>query len=132
MRVAELTDLPLNPLLEDGAPVGFVYPQSGTTLSANKHLRGQERAAPERGQGLPELADDRGRPEGPAAICRPAVTRKGIPPLSKLPATSQLPNVVDGEKILTPERQKKIVDKWRHGVRRQVAGRTRGAAAAPR
>src|SRR5829696_7742285 len=34
--IAELTDLPLNPLLEDGAPIGFVYPPSGTTLSANK------------------------------------------------------------------------------------------------
>ena len=32
----QLTDLPLNPLLEDGAPIGFVYPRSGTTLSANK------------------------------------------------------------------------------------------------
>src|SRR5215212_7745183 len=36
VRVAELTDLPLNPLLEDGAPIGWVYPKSGTTLSAGK------------------------------------------------------------------------------------------------
>jgi len=41
------------------------------------------------------------------------VTRKGAPPLSKLPATSELSNVVDGEKILTPARQTAIVDKWR-------------------
>ena len=41
------------------------------------------------------------------------VTRKGAPPLSKLPATSELKNVVDGEKILTPQRQAAIVDRWR-------------------
>jgi hypothetical protein len=36
-----------------------------------------------------------------------------------LPATGQLTNVKDGEAILTPERQKKIVDNWRQvfGVR---------------
>jgi iron(III) transport system substrate-binding protein len=47
------------------------------------------------------------------------VTRNGAPPLSKLPATAQLSNVVDGAKILTPERQKNIVDHWRtvFGVR---------------
>jgi len=41
------------------------------------------------------------------------VTRKGIPPLTKLPATAQIANVVDGEKILTPERQANIVNEWR-------------------
>ena len=33
-RKAHLTDLPLNPMLEDGAPLGFVYPRSGTTTSS--------------------------------------------------------------------------------------------------
>jgi iron(III) transport system substrate-binding protein len=47
------------------------------------------------------------------------VTRRGAPPLSKIPATSALRNVVDGEAILTPERQRRIVERWRSvfGVR---------------
>jgi iron(III) transport system substrate-binding protein len=51
--------------------------------------------------------------------CGLPVTRKGAPPLSKLPATAELSNVKDGEAILTAERQKKIVDNWRQvfGVR---------------
>ena len=47
------------------------------------------------------------------------VTRRDAPPLTKIPATSQLPRVIDGEEILTPERQERIVSHWRtvFGVR---------------
>ena len=31
--VAHMTDIPLNAMLADGAPMGFIYPKSGTTTS---------------------------------------------------------------------------------------------------
>ena len=119
VRVAEMTDLPLNPLLEDGAPIGWVYPKSGTTLSAGKAFVAAKAPHPNAGKVfLNWLMSE----EGQNALQQYAglsVTRKGMPPLSKLPATSSLPNAIDGERILTPERQKKIVEHWRtvYGVR---------------
>lgn len=119
VRVAELTDLPLNPLLEDGAPVGWVYPKSGTTLSAGKAFVAKNAPHPNAAKVFLNWLMSQ---EGQEALQKHAglsVTRKGIPPLSKLPATSELSNTVDGEEILTPERQKKIVEHWRtvFGVR---------------
>jgi iron(III) transport system substrate-binding protein len=119
VRIAELTDLPLNPLLEDGAPVGYVYPKSGTTLSAGKAFVAKNAPHPNAGKVFLNwlMSED-----GQTALQKYAglsVTRKGAPPLSKLPATSELTNAIDGEEILTPERQKKIVNHWRtvFGVR---------------
>jgi iron(III) transport system substrate-binding protein len=113
VHVAELSDLPLNPLLEDGAPVGFVYPKSGTTTSANVGLVAKNAPHPNAAKVFFNwLMTEQGQ-KYLQEYCGLSVTRKGIPPLSKLPATSELSNVKDGEKILTPERQKKIVDNWR-------------------
>jgi iron(III) transport system substrate-binding protein len=113
VRVAELTDLPLNPLLDDGAPIGFVYPKSGTTLSANKGFVAAKAPHPNAGKVfLNWLMTAQGQAHL-QTYCGLPVTRKGAPPLSKLPATAELSNVVDGEKILTPARQTAIVDKWR-------------------
>jgi iron(III) transport system substrate-binding protein len=111
--VAELTDLPLNPLLEDGAPIGFVYPASGTTLSANKAFVAAKAPHPNAGKVFLNWLMTESGQTALQQYAGLSVTRKGIPPLTKLPATSQLANVVDGEKILTPERQAKIVNEWR-------------------
>lgn len=111
--IAELTDLPLNPLLEDGAPVGFVYPASGTTLSANRAFVAAKAPHPNAAKVfLNWLMTE----EGQIALqqhCGLSVTRNGVPPLSNLPATSALSNVVNGEDILSSERQGKIVTEWR-------------------
>lgn len=113
VRIAELTDLPLNPLLDDGAPIGFIYPKSGTTLSANKAFVAAKAPNPNAAKVfLNWLMTAQGQVHL-QTYCGLSVTRKGAPPLSKLPATAELSNVVDGEKILTPERQSAIVDKWR-------------------
>jgi len=113
VSVAELTDLPLNPLLEDGAPIGFVYPPSGTTLSANKAFVAAKAPHPNAARVfLNWLMTEKGQ-LALQQYCGLSVTRNGAPPLTKLPATSQLENVVDGEKILTPERQAKMVSEWR-------------------
>ncbi len=119
VRIAELTDLPLNPLLEDGAPVGFVYPASGTTLSANKAFVAAKAPHPNAARVFMNWLMTKDGQEALQQYCGLSVTRNGAPPLSKLPATSQLTNVVDGEKILTTARQAKIVNEWRtvFGVR---------------
>ena len=119
VRIAELTDLPLNPLLEDGAPVGFVYPASGTTLSSNKAFVAAKAPHPNAAKVFMNWLMTAKGQEHLQNYCGLPVTRKGAPPLSKLPATSQLTKVVIGENILTPARQKAIVDKWRtvFGVR---------------
>lgn len=113
VRVAQLTDLPLNGLLEDGAPIGFVYPKSGTCISAYKAFVAAKAPNPNAARVFTNwLLSEQGQMQlqihGGLSV-----TRNGMPPLSKLPATSALSNAVDGAKILTPERQKVIVDQWR-------------------
>jgi iron(III) transport system substrate-binding protein len=119
VHVAELTDLPLNPLLEDGAPVGFVYPKSGTTLSANKVFVAAKAPRPNAARVFVNWLMTKDGQEHLQRFGGLSVTRRSVPPLSKLPATSELSNLVDGEAILTPARQRAIVDSWRSvfGVR---------------
>lgn len=113
VQVAELTDLPLNPLLEDGAPVGFVYPASGTTTSPNKIMVAAKAPNPNAAKVFVNwLMSEKGQAylQQYAGL---SVTRNGAAPLTKLPATSALKNVVDGETVLNPERQAKMVNHWR-------------------
>lgn len=113
VRVAELSDLPLNPLLEDGAPIGFTYPKSGTTTSAGKIFVAGKAPHPNAGKVFVNWLMSA---DGQAALQTYGgltVTRPGIKPLAKIPATSQLPKVVDGESVINPERQRRIVDGWR-------------------
>ncbi|SMO96805.1 iron(III) transport system substrate-binding protein [Paracoccus laeviglucosivorans] len=111
--VAELSDIPLNPLLEEGAPIGFVYPESGTTTSASRIFVAKNAPHPNAAMVFTNwLMTETGQ----AALVKfggLAVTRPGVAPPSKLPATSDLKNVVDGEKLLSPEKQAEIVKHWR-------------------
>ena len=111
--VAHMTDIPLNPMLEDGAPLGFVYPQSGTTTADAFAAVAAKAPHPNAGrvfvnwlmskEGQKELLEQGGL----------SVTRRGAPALSKLPATNTLPKVVAGMQVLTAERQKTIIEHWR-------------------
>ncbi|HEX7128172.1 MAG TPA: extracellular solute-binding protein [Thermodesulfobacteriota bacterium] len=117
--VAHITDLPVNPALADGAPIGVVYPKSGTTLS-NAYVFVARRAPhPNAAKVFVNWLMTREGQEALQTYGGLSVTRKDAPPLSHLPATSQLSNAVDGEKLLTPARQKQIVDHWRQtfGIR---------------
>lgn len=113
VSVAEMTDLPLNPLLEDGAPIGFIYPQSGTTTSANKVFVAANAPHPNAARVFVNWLMTKDGQEALQKFGGLSVTRNGASPLSKLPATAQVPNAIDGEKILSPERQAKIVSEWR-------------------
>lgn len=119
VQVAELTDLPLNPLLDEGAPVGFVYPPSGTTLSPGKAFVAARAPHPNAARVFLNWLMSKDGQTALQTFGGLPVTRSDAPPLSKIPPTSQLRNVLDGEAILTPERQRKIVERWRSvfGVR---------------
>jgi iron(III) transport system substrate-binding protein len=113
VAVAEISDIPLNPLLADGAPIGFVYPKSGTTVSINLGFVAAKAPHPNAGKVLLNwlmTADGQKQLLEHGGL---SVTRKGAPALSHLPATPELPKVVDGAKLVTPARQKEIVDHWR-------------------
>ena len=113
VAVAHITDIPLNSMLDDGAPLGFVYPKSGTTTS--DAFAGVSAKAPHPNvarvfvnwlmskAGQTELVEQGGL----------SVTRKDAPGLSHLPATHKIPNAVSGAKLLTAERQKKLIGHWR-------------------
>lgn len=113
VAVAELSDIPLNPLLEEGAPIGFIYPESGTTTSASRIFVANRAPHPNAAKLFVNwLMSDAGQ----TALVKfggLAVTRPGVAPPSKLPATTDLKNVVDGETLLSPEKQAQIVNHWR-------------------
>lgn len=113
VRVAHLTDLPLNPMLEDGAPIGFVYPASGTTVSSGVILAAARAPNPNAARVFVNFLMTAPGQEALQRLAGLPVTRIGAPPLSKLPATSQLPRVIEGESILTPERQTRMISHWR-------------------
>ncbi len=113
VQVAEMTDLPLNPLLEDGAPISFLYPDSGTTTSSNKAFVAAKAPHPNAAKVfLNWLMTEKGQAYLQQYAGLP-VTRTGAAPLTKLPATKDLKNAVDGETVLTPEIQSKMVNHWR-------------------
>lgn len=112
-HVAHITDIPLNEMLADGAPLGFVYPNSGTTTSDS--IAGVAAKAPH-----PNVArvfvNWLMSKEGQAELVRHSGlsgTRNDSPNLSHLPATSKLPKALDGMALLTPDAQKKLIEHWR-------------------
>ena len=111
--VAHLTDIPLNSMLADGAPIGFTYPPSGTTTSDSVAGVAAKSARPNVGKVFVNWLMSK---EGQALLVEHgglAGTRKDAPALSHLPASSTLPKVIDGAKLLNPERQKAIIEHWR-------------------
>jgi iron(III) transport system substrate-binding protein len=119
VMVATLADLPLEPGLEDGAPIGYVYPKSGTAI-ANGYVMVSARAPrPNAGKvfvnwlmsapGQLVLQEQGGLP----------VTRPGVAPTKFVPPTSALSNAVDSFTIVNGPEQRKTIEIWREtfGIR---------------
>ena len=107
------SDIPLNGMLADGAPLGFTYPASGTTTADS--VAGVPAKAPRPNVGK-VFVNWLMSKDGQAVLVDQgglAGTRKDAPALSHLPATAKLTKVVDGAQVLTPERQKTIIEHWR-------------------
>lgn len=117
--VGTLADLPLEPGLEDGAPIGFVYPKSGTAIIDGLLIVAAKAPHPnaakvfanwlmtENGQAILQEAD--GLP----------VTRPGITPPKFIPATSSLPNTLNSMTANSEPQFKQIINSWREvfGIR---------------
>ncbi len=113
VHVAEMTDLPLNTALADGAPIGFVYPKSGTTLSQGYVFVAAKAPNPNAGKVFTNwLLSAKGQ-IFLQIFAGLSATRPGTPPLTHLPPTTALSNTVDGLSLTPPAKQKEIVDHWR-------------------
>jgi iron(III) transport system substrate-binding protein len=119
VMVGTLADLPLEPGLEDGAPIGFVYPKSGTATNDGYVMVNARAPHPNAGKvfinwlmsapGQLVLQEQDGLP----------VTRPGVAPTKFIPPTSALSNAVDSLKIVSGPEQNKTIDIWREtfGIR---------------
>lgn len=111
--LSEITDIPLNTALADGAPIGFVYPKSGTTLSQGYIFLAGKAPHPNAGKVFTNwILSEKGQ-KLLQKFGGLSATRPGIPPLSHMPATSTLSNTHDGLELIPPAKQKEIVDHWR-------------------
>ena len=119
VQVAELSDLPLNPMLEDGAPIGFSYPKAGTTVTTGYVWAAGKAPHPNAAKVFVNWLLSAEGQKSLQTHGGLSATRPGTPPLSQIPATAALPNTVEGLTLIPPERQKKMIDEWRtvFGVR---------------
>jgi iron(III) transport system substrate-binding protein len=119
VMLATLADLPLEPGLEDGAPIGFVYPKSGTAINDGYVMVSARAPHPNVGKlfvnwlmsapGQAVLQETGGLP----------ATRPGVAPLKFVPPTSELSNTVDSLTIVNGPEQAKTIEVWREtfGIR---------------
>jgi len=111
--IGTLADLPLEPGLVDGAPIGFVYPKSGTSIIDGYALVAEKAPHPNAGKvfanwlmtakGQALLQEIDGLP----------VTRPGVPPPKFIPPTSALSNVIDTTKNSYGVDLNKEINTWR-------------------
>lgn len=117
--VGTLADLPVEPGLEDGAPIGFVYPKSGTAFNDGYVLVSAKAPHPNAAKvfvnwllsaaGQASLQEQGGL----------AVTRPGVAPMKFVPPTSALSNAVDSLTLVSGPEQVKTIEVWRQtfGIR---------------
>ncbi|MDT7951585.1 MAG: extracellular solute-binding protein [Acetobacteraceae bacterium] len=113
VQIATLADLPLEPGLEDGAPIGFVYPQSGTAYSDGYLFVSARAPHPAAAKlfanwllsvpGQESLQENDGLP----------VTRPGVPPPKFIPPTASLSNAVDTLTLIGGSGQDDLIRHWR-------------------
>lgn len=110
--IGHITDLVVNPAIEDGAPIGIVYPRSGVPVSRGVAFVPAKAPHGNAGRVLVNWLLTR---EGQLALQKHsglAGSLPGLPPLQYVPATSTL-NAVDNERVLTPAIQTEMVVRWR-------------------
>ncbi len=113
VQIAPLDDLPLNPFLVDGAPMGFVYPESGTSVSTNMSFIAAKAPHPNAAKVFLNWLMSKKGQEVLQKNAGLSVSRSDVAPLEFLPRTSDLKNAVNGPSLLTPQRSKEMVQEWR-------------------
>ncbi|MCQ4628983.1 ABC transporter substrate-binding protein [Shinella lacus] len=113
IALAEMSDLPIDGMISDGAPIGFIYPASGTTTAGKIVFAAAKAPHPNASKVLLNwLLSDKGQ-RALVTNNGMSVTRKGMPALANLPNTGDIPNAISGETLLTEERATEIVGQWR-------------------
>ena len=111
--IAQISDLPLNVALQDGAPLGFTYSNTANVMSLGWAYVAAKAPRPNAAKVFVNwLLSGRGQIMIQAYAGLPG-SRPGIPPLSHLPPTSSLANPIDGLTLIPPAKQKQIVEHWR-------------------
>lgn len=113
VMLGTLADLPVEPGLEDGAPIGFVYPKSGTAINQGAIIVNAHAPHPNAGRvfanwllsapGQASLQEQDGLP----------VTRPGVAPMRFLPPTASLSNAIDALALVPAADQDKTIEAWR-------------------
>lgn len=111
--IAEISDLPLNVALDDGAPIGVLYPNSGTVMSPGYAFVAEKAPHPNAARVFVNWVMSARGQEALQRFAGLPATRPGVPPLQHLPATDALSNIVVGLSLTPPAKQKEIVDHWR-------------------
>lgn len=111
--IGTLADLPLEPGLVDGAPIGFVYPKSGTAVIDGYVLVAAKAPHPNAAK---VFANWLMTPRGQAILQETdglPVTRPGVAPPKFIPPTAQLSNVIDTTKNSYGVDLNKEINSWR-------------------
>ncbi len=111
--VAEIVDLPLNPLLSDGAPIGFVYPKSGTLSSSTTAFVAGQAPHPNAAKVLMNWLMTKEGQEYLQEYCGQPATRGDVAAMKHIPPTKDLSNVRDGQSMLKTGSGPDLVDHWR-------------------
>jgi iron(III) transport system substrate-binding protein len=112
VAVAQLADLLLNPALQDGAPIGVVYPKSGVVFTTIVQFVPSAAVHPNAGRVFANWLVSK---EGQIALQEfsgAAGSRDDIPGPSHLPANSAL-HLVNGDAETSDEDRRRIVAEWR-------------------
>jgi iron(III) transport system substrate-binding protein len=112
VQVAQLADLLLNPVLEDGAPIGIAYPKSGVVFTTIVMFVPRPAKRPNAGRVLANWLMSK---KGQVALQQysgSSGARVDIDGPSRLPANRDL-NLVDGDALTSTEDRRRIVEEWR-------------------
>lgn len=112
VQVAEITDLPIEPAIEEGRPIAVVYPSSGTPITAGFAMVPTKAPNPNAGKVFVNwLLSEKGQISLQKAGGLP-VNRPGVPGPKHIPPTKDL-KTIDGNALLTPSVQKELLDRWK-------------------
>ena len=112
IEVAQLADLLLNPIIEDGAPVGVVYPKSGVAYTTIVVFVPNPAKRPNAGRVLCNWLMSKTGQIAMQEYSGSAGSRQDIPGPSRLPASKDL-TLVDGDAMTSAADRTRIAENWR-------------------
>jgi len=117
--VGTLADLPLEPGLEDGAPIGFVYPKSGTAIIDGFVMVAAKAPHPNAAKVFANWLMSKHGQTILQEIDGLPVTRLDVAPPKFIPPTDKLSNTVDSMAVANGPELKKEINNWREifGIR---------------